>query len=370
MMNRLLSRLDDAIAASRLPREVPLLRAERAVVLARLGELDRMRQEVATLRASPEMLTMPVLNAWLLLAEGLGDFYADLSLRSHERVRRSLALGKAARNARVQSLAAAWLAHLDFYVRDDASALEHVALALKLARSDHHGARSRASLVVAGMLHYARRDEESQAWYALARRHATTEGDGAALSSIMYNMAFLRVLDARVADLRDPGGCPEGVLRRAVLGTESSVHLDRSVQTRALSNHPPMRRAQILLLTGEFEAALALYEEHTRKALEEGLGVSESVFRADQAWCLAMLGRSDAALRTARDAEAALHGAVEPEDLVIAHGMLERVFRRLGLDEVAAIHEDRGAAHYRVYSDRIAALLAGLDRLGLRTAPC
>lgn len=83
-----------------------------------------------------------------------------------------------------------------------------------------------------------------------------------------------------------------------------------------------------------------------------------------------MLGRSDAALRTARDAEAALHGAVEPEDLVIAHGMLERVFRRLGLDEVAAIHEDRGAAHYRVYSDRIAALLAGLDRLGLRTAPC
>jgi tetratricopeptide (TPR) repeat protein len=316
------------------------------------------------------MLTMPVLNAWLLLAEGLGDFYADLSLRSHERVRRSLALGKAARNARVQSLAAAWLAHLDFYVRDDASALEHVALALKLARSDHHGARSRASLVVAGMLHYARRDEESQAWYALARRHATTEGDGAALSSIMYNMAFLRVLDARVADLRDPGGCPEGVLRRAVLGTESSVHLDRSVQTRALSNHPPMRRAQILLLTGEIEAALALYEEHTRKAIEEGLGVSESVFRADQAWCLAMLGRSDAALRTARDAEAALHGAVEPEDLVIAHGMLERVFRRLGLDEVAAIHEDRGAAHYRVYSDRIAALLAGLDRLGLRTAPC
>ena len=74
MMNRLLSRLDDAIAASRLPREVPLLRAERAVVLARLGELDRMRQEVATLRASPEMLTMPVLNAWLLLAEGLGDW--------------------------------------------------------------------------------------------------------------------------------------------------------------------------------------------------------------------------------------------------------------------------------------------------------
>ena len=67
-------------------------------------------------------------------------------------LRRSLALGKTARNARVQSLAAAWLAHLDFYVRDDASALEHVALALKLARSDHHGARSRASLVVAGML--------------------------------------------------------------------------------------------------------------------------------------------------------------------------------------------------------------------------
>ncbi|MDQ5897839.1 MAG: hypothetical protein QG612_1925 [Pseudomonadota bacterium] len=370
MMNRLLRTLDDAVASARLPREVLLLRAERAVVLARLGETDRLREEVAALRAVPELLTMPLLNAWLWLAEGLSDFYADLSLRSHERVRRALALGKAARNARVQALAAAWLAHLDFYVRDDAVALEHVALALKLAADDHHSARCRASLVVAGMLHYARRDEEAQTWYAQARRHATAEGDGAALSSIMYNMAFLRVIDARMADLRDPGGCPEALLRRAVLGTESSVYLDRSVQTRALSHHPPVRRAQILLMAGEPAAALALYEEHTGKAIEEGLGVSECVFRADQAWCLAALNRGDEALRRARDAEAALHGATEPEDLVIAHGMLERVFRRLGLDEVAASHAERGDDHHRTYSGRTTALLAGLDRLGLRTAPC
>ena len=186
-----------------------------------------------------------------------------------------------------------------------------------LARSDHHGARSRASLVVAGMLHYARRDEESPGLVRLARRHATTEGDGAALSSIMYNMAFLRVLDARVADLRDPGGCPEGVLRRRCWAP-SPRHLDRSVQTRALSNHPPMRRAQILLLTGEIETALALYEEHTRKAIEEGLASRKACSRADQAWCLAMLGQRCGAAHRPRCRGRALHGAVEPEDLVIA----------------------------------------------------
>lgn len=370
MTNRLLRTLDDAIAAARLPREVPLLRAERAVLLARLGEIERMHLEVAALRATPELLTMPALNAWLWLAEGLGDFYADLSTRSRDRVRRALALARSARNPRVQALAAAWLAHLDFHVRDDAAALEHVALALGTAAAEHHGARSRACLVVAGMLHYARRDDEAQPWYGQARRHANAEGDGAALSSIMYNMAFLRVIDARLADLHDPDGCPDELMRRAMLGTESSVYLDRSMQIRALSHHPPIRRAQILMMAGEPAAALALYEGHLAEALGEGLGVSECVFRADQAWCLAALGRGDAALQAARAAQAALHGATEPEDLAIAHGMLARVHHRIGLDEVAEQHGRRAADHFRLYSQRIAALLAGLDRLGLRTAPC
>ncbi|HNG82635.1 MAG TPA: hypothetical protein PLW24_24400, partial [Burkholderiaceae bacterium] len=142
--DRLLRTLDDAIQQGRIARELPFLRAERSVVLARLGELDQARCEVAALRTLPQTSANGVLNAWLWLAEGLIDLHESYSDRARDRVHRALALARSVRAPRIQALAAAWLAHLDFRAQDDAAAVEHARLALQLAASDHHSARSRA----------------------------------------------------------------------------------------------------------------------------------------------------------------------------------------------------------------------------------
>lgn len=370
VVNRRLQALDDEITRRRAPRALLFLRAERAVVLARLGETDRARHEIARLRAGDGVHDHPSLEPWLLLAEGLDDFYADLTHHARDKVRRALALARTTRSVRALPLAAAWMAHLDFHARDDASAVEHLMLALDTAQADHHSARSRLCLVQAGMLHYAGAEERAQPWYGQARIHAQTEGDGAALSSIMYNMALLRVIEVRLTAAFG-ARTDAAALRRAMLGTESSIFLDRSVSTQALSHHPPMQRAQLLVLSGQFTEALVLYEAHMAQAVAEGLTSCEALFLADQAWCLVELGRGDEALARARAAEFALLAATEPEDRAIAHAVLAQVHARLGLSDLAIRHTRQAGCSHQRYRQRTEALLALIDaRTGLRTPPC
>ncbi|MBP8270743.1 MAG: hypothetical protein KAX42_02615 [Sphaerotilus sp.] len=369
-MNRLLLALDDAVAQRRAPRAVLFLRAERAVVLARLGETDQARSEITSLRADGAVRSYPSLEPWLCLAEGLADFYANLAGRARDRVRRALVLARSTRSTRALPLAAAWMAHLDFHARDDASAVAHLVLALDAAQADHHSARARLCLVLAGMLHYAGAEERAQPWYSQARVHAQAEGDGASLSSIMYNMALLRVVEVRLTAAFG-ARTDVAVLRRAMLGTESSIFLDRSVSTRALSHHPPMQRAQLLMLTGQYAEALVLYDAHTVQAVAEGLTSCECIFLADQARCLVELGRSEEVLPRVRAAESALLLATEPEDLAIAHAVLAQVHGWLGLSERSNRHAREAGRHHEIYRQRTDALLALIDaRPVFRTPPC
>jgi len=364
-MYRLLTSLEEAIALGRIPGEVPFLRAERAVVHARLGELELARREVAILRGLSETQTSPALNAWLWLAEGLADYYENLSLRARDRVHRAMALAASLKSARVHALAAAWLAHMSFRVHDYTATVQHLGTALRMAAAEHHAARSRACIVVAGVYHYAGREDLAQPWYLQARTHAATEGDGAALSSIMYNMAALRVMGVRLAERF--GAADELKAKRARLGTESSLFLYQSVRTKALSNHPPIQRALILTAHGEFAEALGLYEHHLTEALAEGLTGSECLFQADRAWCLLELGRSDEALSAARLADSAFLYATEPEEEAIAHALLSMVFERLGLPDVALVHADAAQRMHGVYQAHCRTLLQAMDAAQLET---
>lgn len=334
--DRLLRTLDEAIQQGRIARELPFLRAERSVVLARLGELDEARREVAALRALPHSAGNGVLHAWLWLAEGLIDFHEDFDARARDRVHRSLALARSMRAPRIQALAAAWLAHLDFRAQDDASAVAHARLALQLATPDQHSARSRAGIVVAGIYQFCGREDLALPWYHQVRTHATQEGDSASLTSIAYNMAALRVVAVRLA--AQDGEPDMQAARRARLGTEASMFLDLSLRNRALNHHSAMHQAQILVVHREFAAALALYDKHMLEAMAQGLRSSQCLFEADRAHCLLALGRGDEALVAARTADSAFIGATELEEQTIAHGLLAQVFERLGLAELGQRH--------------------------------
>jgi tetratricopeptide (TPR) repeat protein len=361
-MQRLLDRLEYGISHGRIPREIPFLRAERAVMLVRMGEIERARRDITALRALPDAQTNTALNAWLWLAEGLADFFENLGRGARDRVLRAYALASSAKAPRIQALSAAWAAHLDFRAQDHAATIEHLRAALKLAQPEHYSARARAAVVLAGAYHFADREDLAQPWYVRARAEAASEGDGVTLSSINYNMAALRVMQARLAEMF--GELDEKTTRRALIGAESSSSLDRNVQTRALGAHSMMHRAQILAASGRYADALSLYDSQLPQALAEGLAISECLFHADRASCLLRLGRGDEALQAARTGATALSWATEVEERAITHALLARVFGPLGLGDLASNHARDSQVELVRHQQRCDALLQMLQAGG------
>lgn len=366
-MQKLLARLEHGIAHGRVPHEIPFLRAERMVLLIRMGEFERARKELVALRTLPEAQSNAALNAWLWLGEGLADFFESVEARARDRVLRACALAASAKVPLIHALTAAWCAHLDFRAQDYDAMLTHLAEALRLAEAEHHGALGRACVVVAGAYHFAGREDLAQPWYARARTHAAVEGDGITLSSIMYNMAALRVCAVRLAEFY--GKVDAQAVQRALLGTESSAFLDRSVQAGALSAASAMVRAQALVAHGQHADALALYDSHWAAAMQSGLESSEALFQADRAWCLYQLGRSDDARNVARSAASTLMWASEIEERAVAHAMLARTFEALGLRKQAGQHSERGQHEWALHQQRCETLLTGLQRADLESLP-
>ncbi|MFM2057867.1 MAG: hypothetical protein RLY71_2252 [Pseudomonadota bacterium] len=368
-MQKLLDRLEHGIAHGRVPNEIPFLRAERMVLLIRMGAFERARKELAALRTLPEAQSNAALNAWLWLGEGLADFFESVEARARDRVLRACSLAESAKAPDIHALTAAWCAHLDFRAQDYPAMLVHLSEALSLADTEQHSALGRACVVVAGAYHFAGREDLAQPWYARARTHAAVEGDGITLSSIMYNMAALRVCAVRLAEFYGAaaGECDAQAVQRALLGTESSAFLDRSVQAGALSAASALVRAQALVAHGRHADALALYDSHWAAAMQSGLDASEALFQADRAWCLYQLGRSDDARNVARSAASTLMWATEIEERAIAHAMLARTFEALGMGAQAAAHRERGQSEWLQHRQRCDGLLAGLRQADLES---
>jgi tetratricopeptide (TPR) repeat protein len=334
--SRLLRQLDAAIAAAASPIDAGCLCAQRAALLARRGQKAEARAQLDDLRQRFARTPHPAVTAWLCLAEGLADYFADLSASSRDRLQRAHALAAAARIRPLQALAAAWLANTHYARSEDAQMARMLAEALQLAAADHHAARARACLVAARAYHLAGRHDAARGFYARSREHAAAEGDEATVSAIMYDMAGLWVHQAQLAELFEGGRGADA--RQALLSAESLVAFDRGTGMLAQQAVDAMVRAQALAMQGRFDAALALYEEHLDAALAQGVGHREAPLRADMAWCLQQMGRGDAARTTARDAEAALLGHVDVDDRAMAHARLARVFEALGMRDAAQQH--------------------------------
>lgn len=355
----LLDRLDRDIAHSRLPREIPHLRAERAVLLARLGDFDRARQDLAHLRGLPESSTSPVLGAWMWLGEGLLDYFESLNQRARDRVLRARALAVSAKSQRLVALTSAWCAHFDYTVGDFTSMVRNLADAFQSAASNNHSALTRACVIVAVAYHCGGSEELAQPWYARARNHATREGDGVSLSSIAYNLAALRISNARL--LEHFGVLDKVIAKRALLGVESSAQLDLTVHARALAPMSWIQRAQILCVLEEYSDALTLLDQHYEDAIAQGLSRDEAQLQADRAWCLYRLGRGDEARDMVRAAAAAITWSTERDGKAIAHAQLARTCAALGLAEDARTHAREARvqhAEHMAYTERLRVALA------------
>jgi tetratricopeptide (TPR) repeat protein len=357
--SRAIARLDQFIASATDPHDAACWRAERAALLARHGHPEEARAELDVLKTSP---VVPRVQAWLALAEGLTAYFSDLDVTARVQLRAAYDASAAARQGRLHALAAAWLAHMDYVRHDIPNMMRYLVQALQLAATDDHAARSRACLVAALGFHHAGRFDLALPWYQATRRHAVAEGDDATLSALMHNMAWLRGNHAREASIF--GGADPDEVQQALLGAESTANFDAGLGGASLQSLVPILRAQVLVVLGRYQEALALYEECLSGAIDEGLARMEGFFRADIAWCKFKSGDVSAARREARRAQLLLNDEIDVDDRACAHGRLAQLFEALGEPAGAQLHRQQAdtdlAAHRAVQAELLDAMQMGL----------
>ena len=262
------------------------------MLLIRQGDLAEAREQLTQLHQAAFASPNPELGAWLHLAEGLLAYYTDYAASAYERLQRAEALGRAAGSREVQAQAHAYMALMSMpQLRYDALA-EHLSRGFALATADDALARARLNMVAAIVLHHAGDVEGSAPWYARARSHAAAIGDDATLSALIHNHTQHRAAEARYASLRGRQVKLDGLLP----GVHSVNNYDRAMGLSVLPTLAPLLQAQVLVVTGEYAKALALFEAETPNALTMGLERLGSSLLADAAWCRAQLGETDTAL--------------------------------------------------------------------------
>ncbi len=373
--SRLLAKLDTAIAAAGNPIEARCLRAERAGLLARQGQLEAARAAIDELTAQLAWAPNPTLRAWLVLADGLHGYYSALGRGAQEQVELAYRLAcEGPSMPRLHAVAAAWLANMAFANDDMPRMATLVREALDTAAPQHHAARARAALVAGYAYHFAAAGERAQPWYEASRRHAIAEGDETQLSALMHNQAWMRASQARLALLFGPavaGGRVEPgraatpsadeAVAQALMGAESIGHYDAGIGTASLGSLVPMLRAQVLTAQGRWPEALALFESHLEAARADGLERLLPCLLADRAWCAWQVGHAHEAQALAGAAEQALQQDCDTDDRAMAQARLAQLCRALGDADAAQRHRAEAEHGHRTHCEQQARIGALLD---------
>jgi tetratricopeptide (TPR) repeat protein len=336
--SRLLLRLEGDIKSARSTFAADCLRAERAGYLARLGQFDEVRAELAALHERYDPRPNVEISAWLNLVEGLVIYFSAVGSPTNDKVKRSLALSSAANIGPLEATSSAWLAQFDYARADMYSMAGNLRKSLKAATPNHHSARSRACLVLAQALHLAGRSELALLWYRKARDHAVAEGDDATISALMHNMGWLRMMALRQSVLSEKPIVSGG--DHALMNADSTTQFDILTGDISWDALKPILRAQILSLQGEFSGALVLYDRHLIKTEYEGTARLQGNLLADKAWCLAMSDQFELAHVCALSAVARISPAMHSDDRAAAHSRLAQVFALL-TDNVSSKHQLR-----------------------------
>lgn len=354
--SRLLARLDEAIARAGDSAEGDCLRAERAIYLARFGDLDQVRKVIGEVRSRYVSRPRVDVSAWLSLAEGLERFFADASAASRDRILRAQALARSAGLRRLEALSSAWLAHMEFMRFEPEAMRRNVETAFALSTSDDHAVRARAAMVVGYSLHFAGPRDRAKPWYDLAHWHATTEGDLVTVSALAHNDVTFRLANTRHARFRASARGADW--SHLLIAADSNQQLDELLGTTALNVVTPLLRAQVLALLERYAEASQIFSAEIETAVDRGMGRWKALNLAEHSWCQLKRGEVKGALQSALAARAAIDLGGHPDDRAPAHSRLADVFRELGdpsssADQVAlatSAWEAHEAAQRRVYS--------------------
>lgn len=349
------------VATNALERE--RLRAERICVLARMGRLDEARLALAGLRAQLPRHRSDELAAWAAFAAAMLHHVEADCVPACAHFEQAKALAASAGADALVRLAGAWHAASLFNQGDLPAAVVALAQVLPSVQAGDHAAQLRTALTLGDLFVHSGDVSAGQVWYLRARQAARQLGDASLLSTVLYNMAALRVSAVALADALDEP--VQDAARRLLLEVESITHYDGGLGTLVAVNYVPLMRAQLLLVLQQWSDALALYRGYVAAQAPRGTLHAMSRLTAEHAWCLwhsnaqgDALIAADALARRLSQNNGSLR---DDDDQAAAHARLAQLFRLAERSSDAAAHQaqcDAALTRYRAQQAQTRELLA------------
>lgn len=342
--SRLLARLDAALAAAPEGSASDCVRTERAIYLARLGDVDTATRELAEIRARYSGRPPATVASWLSLAEGLTRYFREATFTPREKLLRAQAMACSFGYGEVEALSSAWIAQLDL----SALRLEDMAANLRRALSlskNYAPANTRVQLVIAQAMHFAADLEAANPWYQRARSSAVAEGDDLSIDAVVYNMAWYGLSNLRQSVLGRGVGSDSS--RFVALAEQSLRSYDELLGVKAFATLHPMLRAQLASLKGDAEAASREYDSSLGEVELDGLERWNGLFLADAAWAKARMEKPEEAKALAARSEQELESQIQLDELAPALSILANVFSLLRDESKARQYSVRAKETWR-----------------------
>lgn len=357
MYSKLLRDLDEQIRNSVDRVEWARIVCRKASYFARQGETAAALRAIDRVRTEFVGSLEPEVACWLMLAEGILQFFQLKMTDAQDRFRGAYGLAKAFDVKRALPSCAAWLAHFEFNASNFDSMARFLEEALQSAPQDDYPAIGRASLVLADSLHFAGQFPKARPWYEKTRLAATAEEDRSMLSALFHNVAAFRVANVRLADACGESNPSE--FTRASMEAYSAYNYDAGIGTASFQLLIPLLQSQLLAVEGRFYEALVILNDSDEKELPARF---HSMIEVDRAWCSIGLGLMKEGRSFAKSAAHLISDEVEPDDLAYVLARLARIEKILG-ETILESCAERAAEARAQHRSAQAVLEAKLDRL-------
>jgi hypothetical protein len=355
-VSELLRRIDERLAVAGDPQVRGVLQAQRACYLARVGDFDAARAAVAALRAEPKYPGHEVTAIWVMLVEGVLDYFENLGSRARDRIRRAHLLSLSLKHPPLVAISSAWRTHLEFEFSDFSAMADALGHFYSDSSQRDDESIGRTSLTLASALAVIGRAKEAKAVSEIARTRALAMGDQATIEAVLHNRASIGVATSRIR--RALGELTDADIAMNRMELASARNFQTLIRVRSLNTLTELCEARLAALEGQHALARQRFAALLGRGPFPAGSFSEGVVALEIAHCTLCDGEPEAARRVAAEVSAAALDGLDPDDRMVAGWLDLELARggagRLPLAAAQAAFDDSRDAFLR-FRDALAA---------------
>lgn len=316
-MSQLLAKLDQLIATARSTHEVAELKVRKACYLSRVGYFEISRQLIAEVRADFGLGQSGRISAWIMLAEGITEFFSSPGAAAKDRIARSELIAVAIGDREIGAIACAWKALIEFELSNFELMAKSLRKAFKLTDKSNLEARGRIAIILSDCLYVCGDRDGAQTWFMESRDCALSAGDQATIDALLYNKAAFASASLRVE--RCFGALEARWVDVNLLEVNSALNFQRMARILSVNHLIVLALARVLMLKEDYHAAIEKLREVRYSGPFATYNFDQSVIDLEIAYCLFRSGSYEEAQRQIDGiADADLGGMDVDERLVVS----------------------------------------------------